>query len=88
MELQIRASPKSASNRISGLREGALCVEVTTAPDKDEANTAIIALLAQDMFVPKSTLTLVGGELAGDKRLLIVSHFEKVRACSSRLGQK
>lgn len=63
----IRLTPKAKSNRIAGpadLGDGAtvLNVGVTAAPEKGRANRALLALLAKEWRLAKSSLRLVAGE--------------------------
>jgi uncharacterized protein (TIGR00251 family) len=55
-----------------GVREGALRVAVTAAPEKGKANRAIAELLAKTLGVSKSSIELISGETSPQKRFLIV----------------
>jgi uncharacterized protein (TIGR00251 family) len=69
--LPVRAHAGARRNAILGVREGALRVAVTAAPEKGKANQAIIALLSKTLCVSKSAIELVAGETSQHKRLLI-----------------
>ena len=69
--LSVRAHPGSRRNAILGVREVALRVAVTAAPEKGKANQAIIALLSKTLGVPKSAVGLVAGETSRHKRFAI-----------------
>jgi len=58
----VKASPGASANKIRGVREGALLVAVTAAPEKGKANTAIVALLAKALGIKKSAFELLHGE--------------------------
>ena len=64
--IAVRATPKAARNAIV-LRDGAIRVNVTVAPEGGKANAAGQKLLAKAMGVPKSRLRLIRGETARDK---------------------
>lgn len=64
--IAVRATPKAAKNAII-LRDGAIRVNVTVAPEGGKANAAVQKLLAKAMGVPKSRLRLIRGETARDK---------------------
>jgi len=64
--IAVRATPKAARNAIV-LRDGAIRVNVTVAPEGGKANAAVQKLLAKAMGVPKSRLRLIRGETARDK---------------------
>ena len=44
-----------------GWRKGELHVRVTAPPVDDEANRAVLALLARILEVPRSTMTIIKG---------------------------
>lgn len=61
----VRVTPRAASNRISvdELEDGSLQVRVyiTTVPENGKANQAVLKLLAKEMGVAKTSLTIVKG---------------------------
>ena len=66
-ELRLKVTPKASSSKIGGLvadSEGNmhLKVYVTTVPEKGKANKAVIELLAKELKVPKSSISIVAGE--------------------------
>jgi len=62
----VRVTPRAARNAIV-LRDGAIRVAVTAAPEGGKANAAVQKLLARALGVPKSRLRLIRGESARDK---------------------
>jgi uncharacterized protein len=70
--LNVRAQPNARKNGVLGERAGALRVGVTVAPEKGKANTAIIDVLAQAIGCRASSLVLLTGETARDKRFLVL----------------
>ncbi len=62
----VRVTPRAATNAIV-LRDGAIRVAVTAAPEGGKANAAVQKLLAKALGVPKSRLRLIRGESARDK---------------------
>jgi uncharacterized protein YggU (UPF0235/DUF167 family) len=63
----VRVQPKARRNAVLGWRGEAFRVCVTAAPDGGQANRAVIALLAETLGVPPSSLTLVRGASSRDK---------------------
>jgi uncharacterized protein YggU (UPF0235/DUF167 family) len=66
VELFVRATPKAAKERIDGVTLDAdgrayLKMYVTAAPEDNQANKAIIALLAKTFSLPKSCISLKSG---------------------------
>ena len=76
MLLSLRVTPKSASDALSGLHEGAggkvsLAVKVRAQPEQGKANKAVIQLLATSIGMPKSRLSVVSGAAERNKTVLI-----------------
>jgi len=67
--LEVRATPKAASNSIKGFRNGALLVHITAAPDKNKANEEIIKLLSNLLNIPKSAIAILRGHTSRNKTL-------------------
>ncbi len=78
--LQVKATPKAAREEVAGIRNGALLVKVTAAPEKGKANAAVIALLAKSIGVPKSAFELTSGDTDRTKSFRLVSHGEAVQS--------
>lgn len=58
----IKVTPRSSQNRITEvLADGTIKVKLTAAPVDGAANTALIALLADEWQVPKSKITIIRG---------------------------
>ena len=71
--IAIRVQPRASRNTISGVRAGILRIRVTAPPVDGQANAAAIALLAQALDVPKSTIHLVKGASSREKTLTVES---------------
>jgi uncharacterized protein (TIGR00251 family) len=73
VELAVRLTPRGGSARIEGVAEwdGQPCLKVRVAapPVEGAANAALIAFLAKSLDLPRSSVTLVGGEQSRVKRL-------------------
>lgn len=74
--LHIRVTPNAAANRVMPelLADGTqrLRVYVTTVPEDGKANKAAIALVADYLGVPKSSLEITHGHNRRDKRMQIL----------------
>src|SRR6478736_10127190 len=78
--LRVRAHAGARRNAILGVREGALRVAVTAAPEKGKANQAIIALLSKTLGISQSQIALIYGETSSKKRLLVTGiEFDQFR---------
>lgn len=69
--LRLRVKPGARRNAINGLHAGALKLSVTAAPERGRANRAVVALVAEAVGLPPSTLALLAGESSSDKVILI-----------------
>lgn len=69
--LPVRAQAAARGNGVLGEHDGALRVSVTQAPEKGQANKAIIAVLAKQLGFSKSRIQLIGGEKSARKRFAI-----------------
>lgn len=69
--LRVRVVPRAGRTALAGARDGALVVRLAAAPVEGAANDALVAVLAQVLDVPRRAITLLSGEHARDKRLLI-----------------
>lgn len=64
----VKAHAGSRRDAVSGVHDGMLKVEVTTAPEKGKANKAILKLLSKKLGIPASDLVLLSGETNPRKR--------------------
>ena len=65
--LRLRVSPRARKNAITGLRGDVLKVSVTAVPERGKANDAVLALLADALDLPASSIELVSGAGSKDK---------------------
>lgn len=91
LTLYLRVTPNAGADRIDGteLRDdgsAVLRVRVTAVPDKGKANTAVIALIAKALGVPKSAVTLVSGDTARLKTLEVEGDPAELAAKVEALG--
>ena len=69
--IRVKARPGARRNALAGLHHGAFRIDVTAAPEKGKANDAIIALLAKNFGVAKSSIELISSPANPQKRFLI-----------------
>lgn len=69
--LSVRVVPRSSKNQIDGIVDGMLRVRLAAAPVEGAANAALIELLARRCGIPKSRISILSGERAKQKRLLL-----------------
>ncbi|HSL21529.1 MAG TPA: DUF167 domain-containing protein [Vicinamibacterales bacterium] len=69
--IAIRAMPRAGRSGIAGLRAGALLVKLSAAPADGAANAELIDLLARALDLPRRQLSIVAGDRARDKRVLV-----------------
>ncbi len=76
IELFVKVTPRSSRNRTDGTTEGAdgkiyLKIYVTAQPADNEANEAVMDVLAKTFKIPKSTIALKSGGTLRYKMFLI-----------------
>jgi uncharacterized protein YggU (UPF0235/DUF167 family) len=64
--LSVRVTPKASANRIR-LNGPLVRVDVTVAPEDGKANKQVIKLLARELGLPKSALSIARGHTSRDK---------------------
>ncbi len=67
----VRVIPRSSRSEIVGEHDGALKVKLSAPPVEGAANAELIKLFAKKLGVPKSAITIVGGETSKTKRLQV-----------------
>ncbi|TQS73736.1 DUF167 domain-containing protein [Rhodobacteraceae bacterium] len=65
-QIEIRVTPKASRNEITQTDTG-LRAYVTTVPEDGKANKAVQKLLARELGVAKSRLTLIRGQTSRQK---------------------
>ncbi len=60
--IRVKVTPRSSKNRIEGKEKDFYKVKVTSAPVEGKANDALIALLAEELGVPKRDIEIVSGK--------------------------
>ncbi|MCC8190490.1 MAG: DUF167 domain-containing protein [Planctomycetes bacterium] len=66
--LPVKAHAGARRDAVTGVHDGRLKVEVTTAPEKGKANRAIARLLAKTLGLPAASVELLSGETGSRKR--------------------
>lgn len=69
--LNVHAQPAARRSGLVGEHDGALRIAVTAPPDKGKANVAILDVLAKALGLKPSQLSLISGETARRKRILL-----------------
>ena len=69
--ISVRVQPRARSDALAGLREGVLIVRVTAPPLDGRANDVVCRLLARALGVRASAVTILRGERARDKVVVI-----------------
>ena len=85
--LKLLVQPKASRNEIAGLHNDALKIRLTTPPIEGRANKAVIAFIAKQLHLPKSSLTIKSGHQNRNKQVLIQGCEEK-KARQLLLGKR
>ncbi len=70
VRLVIAAKPKSAKEGVT-LKDGAIIVRVTAAPEDGKANARVVVVVAEFLGVPRSSVEIVRGASSRHKELFI-----------------
>ena len=77
MLINVRVIPRSSKNSITW-QQGILKVHLTAPPVDGAANEALIALLAEQLDVPKRQVTIVRGSTGRQKTVEIAGITEEI----------
>lgn len=69
--IAVRAIPRAGRSGIAGTRGDALLVRLAAAPVEGAANEELIALLARALDLPRRQVSVIAGDRARDKRVLV-----------------
>lgn len=69
VRLTVHVTARAADNSIAGVNGGAVRVRVTPPPADGAANSAVVALIARALSVPKSAVRIAAG--ASSRRKLV-----------------
>ena len=72
MELRIRVIPNAKKTEFAGYREGELILRLNAPPVDGKANKAAVEFVSRYFGVPRSAVSLVGGERSRHKIFQIV----------------
>jgi uncharacterized protein (TIGR00251 family) len=71
--LNVRLKPRSRKNAISGVRDGTVQIEVSAPPIDNQANEAMLRVLAASLRIAKSHLEIARGEKSSDKTVRVLA---------------
>jgi uncharacterized protein (TIGR00251 family) len=71
LTFNVRVQPRSSKNKVAGIYDDALKINLTAPPVDNAANKACAAFLAKLLSVPKSTVTIISGHTGRNKQVLV-----------------
>ncbi len=87
--LHVRLTPKSSAARIAGVEDHGgkpvLKAYVTTPPEDGKANVALLALVADWLGIPKSSVSMASGQKSRLKSVAVEGDPDKLLEKVSRL---
>lgn len=78
--LKIRLTPRAAKDAIGSVKEDHLQARVRAVPEDGRANKALVELVAREIGVPKSTVSVAAGQTHRLKTLLISGDAQALEA--------
>lgn len=82
--LEVYAAPRAARNRLAGLHDGRLKVQIAAPPVDGAANDELLRFLARQLSVPRSALALVRG--ASSRRKTVAIEGASLEEAAEKLG--
>jgi uncharacterized protein (TIGR00251 family) len=71
LSFQVRVVPRASRSEIVGEHDGALRVRIAAPPVDGAANEELVRLLARELGVSRSAITITGGHTAKLKQLRV-----------------
>jgi uncharacterized protein (TIGR00251 family) len=71
VRVSVRLTPRAGREGIEGVVAGALKVAVTAPPAENQANEALLRLLAKQWRVPRRVLSIVAGARSRNKTVRV-----------------
>ncbi len=69
VRFRVKVQARARREELAGVHGGALRVRVTAPPLEGRANQAVVALLAERLRLPKSSVKITGGERSPQKTI-------------------
>ena len=67
MQLNVKVYPRASRNAVECNRDGSLKIRVTTAPEDNKANDAVLKLLADRLGIPRTSVRILRGHRTRNK---------------------
>ena len=74
LRLEVYITPGSARDRIMGLHDGRLKIQISAPPVDGQANKALVRFISELLGVPRAQVEMVGGAKGRKKTLRILSY--------------
>ncbi|HMQ80545.1 MAG TPA: DUF167 domain-containing protein [Ignavibacteria bacterium] len=71
MKISVKVKPNSRENSIKQVENGNYEARVSVPPEKGKANEKVIELLAKELKIAKSRISLIRGESSREKLFLV-----------------
>ncbi len=91
--ISVHVTPRSGRDEVSGVRVGAgdldeVCVRVTAPPEGGKANKAVCKAIASSLGIPKTAVSVEGGQSSRRKRVSVGAGKEAVDAWMTGLPRR
>jgi len=88
IHFKVAVKPKARRNAIEGIRSGSLVVHITAAPEKGEANKAVVEIIAEWLELPKSSVEITAGHKSRQKWVRVFGlTTNRLEHCLALLGK-
>jgi len=69
--LTVRVTPRASRNEVAGEHDGAIRIRLQAPPVEGKANEALVRFLAGTLDVPRRSVSIISGDKARTKLVLI-----------------
>ena len=92
VSFRVRLTPKGGTDRVEGWQKSAdetwhLKARVSTPPEDGKANASLLALLARELHIPKSGLTIAHGLTGRLKTVVATGDADALTARLTAIGE-
>jgi uncharacterized protein len=92
VSFRVRLTPRGGADRIEGWQRSAdaswhLKARVAAPPEDGKANASLLALLARELHIPKSSLTIASGVTARLKTVAAIGDADALAARLAAIGE-
>jgi uncharacterized protein (TIGR00251 family) len=67
--INVKVIPNAGRSRVTGVKNGELCVRLGAQPERGKANKELLRFLAKELGLPRKAVELAAGQTSRHKRV-------------------